>query len=83
MKSIKSISILFTVFPLLLFVTTITFNPIFGDGLFQEQLSASTAGRDLSLLIKMSPPVVTTETLKGGENPLIQFRLSDTDTNNY
>ena len=83
MKVIRSSTyILFTVFPLLLlFVTTITFVPIFGDGLFQEQLSASTAGRDLSLLIKMSPPVVTTETLKGGENPLIQFRLSDTDTN--
>ena len=83
MKVIRSSTyILFTVFPLLLlFVTTITFIPIFGDGLFQEQLSASTAGRDLSLLIKMSPPVVTTETLKGGENPLIQFRLSDTDTN--
>jgi len=74
-------SILNTLFPLLLFPTTITFIPIFGDGLFQEQLSASTAGRDLSLLIKMSPPVVTTETLKGGENPLIQFRLSDTATN--
>jgi hypothetical protein len=83
MKSIKSISILFTVFPLLLFVTTITFTyiPTFGDGLFMEELSASTAGRDVSLLIKMSPPVVTTETLKGGQTPLIQFRLSDTATN--
>jgi hypothetical protein len=29
----------------------------------------------------MSPPIVTTETLKGGQNPLIQFRLSDTVTN--
>ena len=29
----------------------------------------------------MWPPVVTTETLKGGQNPLIQFRLSDTATN--
>jgi hypothetical protein len=80
MKLIKSISILFTVFPLFLFVTTITFTyiPTFGDGLFMEELSASTAGRDVSLLIKMSPPVVTTETLKGGQTPLIQFRLSDT-----
>jgi hypothetical protein len=87
MKSIRLISILFTIFPLLFVTITIStttdfiFIPIFGDGLFQEQLTASTAGRDLSLLIKMSPPVVTTETLKGGENPLIQFRLSDTATN--
>ena len=49
--------------------------------LFMKELSASTAGRDLSLLIKMSPPVVTTETLKGGQTPLIQFRLSDMATN--
>jgi hypothetical protein len=78
------ISILFTtIFPILLVTTTTTFTylPIFGDGLFMEELSASTAGRDLSLLIKMSPPIVTTETLKGGQNPLIQFRLSDTATN--
>ena len=46
-----------------------------------EELSASTAGRDISLLIKMSPPVVTTDTLKGGQTPLIQFRLSDTANN--
>jgi hypothetical protein len=84
MKSIRLTSILFTLLPILiLFVTIIIFIPIpiFGDGLFQEQLSASTSGRDLSLLIKMSPPVVTTETLKGGQTPLIQFRLSDKNTN--
>lgn len=64
MRDIRLIvSILFTIFPLL-FVTTIIFIPVFGDGLFQEELTASMAGRDLSLLIKMSPPVVTTETLK-------------------
>jgi hypothetical protein len=84
-KSIRPIiSILFTIiFPILFVITTTTFTyiPIFGDGLFMEELSASTAGRDLSLLIKMSPPIVTTETLKGGQNPLIQFRLSDTVTN--
>lgn len=73
--------ILFTIFPLLLLITPITLIPIFGDGLFQEELTASTAGRDLSLLIKMSPPVVTTETLKSGEKPLIQFRLTDATNN--
>ena len=83
MKSIRLIIfILFTtIFPLLFVATTFTYIPIFGDGLFMEELSASTAGRDLSLLIKMSPPVVTTETLKGGQTPLIQFRLSDMATN--
>ena len=34
------------------------------DGLFQEQLSASFGNRKADLLIKMTPPVVTTETLK-------------------
>jgi hypothetical protein len=83
MKSIRLlISILFaTIFPIIFVTTTFTYIPIFGDGLFMEELSASTAGRDLSLLIKMSPPVVTTETLKGGQTPLIQFRFSDMATN--
>ena len=80
MKFKSLIYIISIIFPLL-FVTTNTFIPIFGDGLFQEELSASTSGRDLSLLIKMSPPVVTTETLEGGQTPLIQFRLTDSNTN--
>ena len=75
------VSILFTIFPMLFVTTTFTYIPTFGDGLFMEELSASMGGRDISLLIKMSPPVVTTETLKGGQTPLIQFRLSDTATN--
>jgi hypothetical protein len=62
-------------------IRNVLFISTFGDGLFQEQLSASTPGRDISLLIKMSSSVVTTETLKGGQNPLIQIRLSDNATN--
>jgi len=80
MKSLKHSSILFTIFSLL-FANIFICIPIFGDGLFQEELSASMAGRELSLLIKMSPPVVTTDTLKSGQTPLIQFRLSDTAKN--
>ncbi|MGE0243810.1 MAG: hypothetical protein AB7F53_08410 [Nitrososphaeraceae archaeon] len=80
MKFKSLIYIISIIFPLL-FVITNTFIPIFGDGLFQEELSASTSGRDLSLLIKMSPPVVTTETLEGGQTPLVQFRLTDSNTN--
>ena len=76
-----TISILFAILPLLFVTISFQFIPIFGDGLFMEELSASVAGRDLSLLIKMWPPVVTTETLKGGQNPLIQFRLDDKATN--
>ena len=75
------IAILFAIFPMLFVTIPFQFIPIFGDGLFMEELSASVAGRDISLLIKMWPPVVTTETLKGGQNPLIQFRLDDKATN--
>jgi hypothetical protein len=75
------ISILFAILPLLFVTSSFPFIPIFGDGLFMEELSASVGGRDLSLLIKMWPPVVTTETLKGGQNPLIQFKLDDKATN--
>ena len=37
------ISILFTIFPMLFVTTTLTYIPIFGDGLFME-LSASMVG---------------------------------------
>jgi hypothetical protein len=79
MKDVEFIHVLLTIFSIIFI--PIIFTPVFGDGLFQEELSASMAGRDISLLIKMSPPVVTTETLKSGQNPLIQFRLSDSATN--
>jgi hypothetical protein len=56
--------------------------PVRGDGLFQEQLSASLGNRKADLLIKMSPPVVTTETLKNlSQKPVIQFRLFESNTN--
>jgi hypothetical protein len=53
----------------------------FADGLTQEQLSASLGNRKADLLIKMNPPVVTTETLSQGQKPTIQFRLFDSNTN--
>jgi hypothetical protein len=53
----------------------------FGDGLFQEQLSASFGDRKTDLIIKMTPPVVTTETLKNeSQKPVIQFKLYDPTT---
>ena len=64
------------------FIISIQFTPVWGDGLFQEQLSASLGDRKADLLIKMNPPVVTTETLKSQtQKPVIQFRLFDSKTN--
>ena len=80
--------------PLIAIVTFIILIPIFAstviittkqsafaDGLTQEQLSASLGNRKADLLIKMNPPVVTTETLSQGQKPTVQFRLFDSNTN--
>ena len=40
------------------------YNRAFADGLSQEQISASMGSRKADLLIKTTPPVVTTETLR-------------------
>jgi hypothetical protein len=59
------------------------FHPIivFGDGLFMEELSASFEERKADLIIKMTPPVVTTETLESqNQKPIIQFKLYDPTT---
>jgi len=62
------------------FTTSLT--PVFGDGLFEETLSASFGDRKANLVIKMTPPVVTTETLTNKtQNPVIEFVLSDSNTN--
>ena len=54
----------------------------YGDGLFMEQLSASLGDRKADLLIKMNPAIVTTDTIsKLGEKPTVQFRLTDSNTN--
>ncbi len=53
----------------------------FGDGLTQEQLTASLGNRKADLLIKMIPSVVTTETLQNGQKPVMEFRLFDSNTN--
>src|SRR5918994_4851524 len=51
----------------------------YADGLFMEELSASFGDRKADLIIKMMPPVVTTETLKS-QKPIIQFKLYDPTT---
>ena len=55
--------------------------PAFSDGLFQDQLSASVGERKVGLFIKMTPPVVTTETLKKGQKPTIEFRVFNSNNN--
>jgi hypothetical protein len=53
----------------------------YADGLFMEELSASFGDRKADLIIKMMPPVVTTETLKNlNQKPIIQFKLYDPTT---
>src|ERR687896_2494027 len=53
----------------------------FGDGLFMETHSASFGDRKADLLIKMTPPIVTTETLQTqDQKAVIQFKLFDSNT---
>src|ERR687889_621145 len=69
--------------PLLSLVPSSILHPkaAFGDGLFMEELSASFGDRKADLIIKMTPPVVTTETLQNqNQKPVIQFKLYDPTT---
>ena len=74
------ISIGVSIFLLLSIIPSLTLYPktAFGDGLFQEQLSASFGDRKADLIIKMTPPVITTESLQNqSQKPVIQFKLYD------
>ena len=64
-----------------LILVSVWTKPAFGDGLTQEQLTASLGNRKADLLIKMTPPVVTTETMQKGQKPVVEFRLFDSNTN--
>jgi hypothetical protein len=80
--SILVVAIATTIIFLSIFASIIiTKQSAFGDGLTQEQLSASLGNRKADLLIKMNPPVVTTETLQNGQKPTVEFRLFDSNTN--
>src|ERR687898_706727 len=64
-----------------IFSSTIPAKVAFGDGLFMEELAASFGDRKADLIIKMTPPVVTTETLqKQNQKPIVQFKLYDPAT---
>jgi len=77
--AIASIIIFIPIFVSMAIITTK--QSAFADGLTQEQLSASLGNRKADLLIKMNPPVVTTETLSQGQKPTVEFRLFDSNTN--
>lgn len=62
-------------------VLSVWSRPVYGDGLTQEQLTASLGSRKADLLIKLIPPVITTETLQNGQKPVVEFRLFDSNTN--
>jgi hypothetical protein len=77
------VSICVSILLLFALIPSTIFHPIivFGDGLFMEELSASFGDRKADLIIKMTPPVVTTETLESqNQKPIIQFKLYDPTT---
>src|SRR5215211_5725455 len=77
-------AIVFLIVSINIVITSSLFSPLktaYADGLFMEELSASFGDRKADLIIKMMPPVVTTETLKNlNQKPIIQFKLYDPST---
>jgi hypothetical protein len=80
--SLRLVSLVFHLILLVSIISSTTLAKVaFGDGLFMEELSASFGDRKADLIIKMTPPVVTTETLQEQkQKPLIQFKLYDPTT---
>jgi hypothetical protein len=79
-KRIYLYFLIITLFSMISLSTFLT-ETAFGDGLSQEQISSSLGNRKADLLIKMTPPVITTETLREGQKPIIELRLYDSNTN--
>ena len=76
MKFAFSLIIIFSLLSSPLLTFSLVSKSVYGDGLFMEELAASFGDRSANLLIKMSPPVVTTETIQEqAQKPEIQFRL--------
>jgi len=66
-------------FVLLSFVTTVVPFEAYGDGLFMENLPPATIGnRQASLFVKISPPILTSETV---QDTFLQLRLFDANNN--
>ncbi|MFZ0344556.1 MAG: hypothetical protein WAL24_05310 [Nitrososphaeraceae archaeon] len=69
---------LFTTFLSIFLISTFPslIEPANSDGLFMEELSANFDDREADLIIKMTPPVVTNDTLQNqNQKPIIQFKL--------
>ena len=78
---LTSITSIFLLISIIVFSAVMQPRSVHADGLFQEQLSASFGERTADLIIKMTPPVVTTETLQNqSQKPIIQFKLYDPTT---
>lgn len=78
---ISYIIIIFFLFGLITNGHLLRIDNAFGDGLFMEELTASFGDRTADLLIRMSPPVVTTETIQEqSQKPTVQFKLFDSET---
>lgn len=77
-----SIILMAAAFLLLLLISSFLYIvPAYSDGLFQDQISASVGERKVGLFIKMTPQVITTETLKKGQKPTIEFRVFNSNNN--
>ena len=63
MKFLLSIILIFSLISSPLLTFFVFSKSVYGDGLFMEQLSASLGDRKADLLIKMTPPIVTTDTI--------------------
>src|ERR671922_247534 len=74
-------AIVFLIVSINIVIASSLFSPLkaaYADGLFMEELSASFGDRKADLIIRMMPPVVTTETMKNAnQKPVIQFKLYD------
>ncbi len=82
MKFLLSIILIFSLISSPLLTLFVFSKSVYGDGLFLEELSASFGDRNADLLIKMSPPTVTTETIQDqAQKPTVQFKLLDSNTN--
>ena len=75
----KSILSVICVFVFLSFLTTVVSFEAHGDGLFMENLPPATVGnRQASLFVKISPPILTSETV---QDTFLQLRLFDANNN--
>src|SRR5688572_19927284 len=78
---VLSISFILLLISVICSIPSLTLKVAYADGLFMEELSASFGNRKADLIIKMTPPVVTAETIQQqDQKPVIQFKLYDPAT---